>query len=140
MVHVSMFYLTHCSCGVLFQNSYVAIIRLACGSTPRAIASAYAFFPPVQSKIAPLISLTLHSQRRSSMVCFRVAHRDSQTHPGLRIPSPVSSCPLLPSQNRHALTSCRSFAFRRCSRTMPSSFTSFLFACIPSYPQISGRP
>ena len=45
----------------------------------------YAFFPPVQSKIAPLISLTLHSQRRSSMVCFRVAHRDSQTHPGLRL-------------------------------------------------------
>ena len=42
MVHVSMYRLLFCSCRVLFQNSYVAIIRLACGSTPRAIASAYA--------------------------------------------------------------------------------------------------
>ena len=43
MVHVSMYRLLFCSCRVLFQNSYVAIIRLACGSTPRAIALAYAF-------------------------------------------------------------------------------------------------
>ena len=61
--------------------------------------------PPVQSKIAPLISLTLHSQRRSSMVCFRVAHRDSQTHPGLRIHfTLVRLHPILSSDIRRTLS------------------------------------
>ena len=104
MVHVSMFWLTHCSCGA--QGFALALLRrlsmvAPCGLAhrkPLRLTPAHAFFPPVQSKIAPLISLTLHSQRRSSMVCFRVAHRDSQTHPGLRIHfTPVRLHPILSS-------------------------------------------
>ena len=79
------------------HRPYLSSVFCSCG--------AYAFFPPVQSKIAPLISLTLHSQRRSSMVApCGLAHRDSQTHPGLRIHFiPVRLHPILSSDIRKTL-------------------------------------
>ena len=94
-----MYRLLFCSCGVLFQNSYVAIIRLACGSTPRAIASAYALLLWCSglcpcAPTSPIDGCALRSCSSQAL----------KAHPGLRL---FSACAI---KDCSAHFACASFA------------------------------